>query len=925
LFTSSAGRVAAVSPSLRRRARARLVNVVKHRRKHTPHPAKQALNDTRKQTPSDPRFATQFWGIGRILLGPDALPEPAFDNRWDGDLVKAVTSEAARSHALAAFARMISHGATLEEAQVATTRALLSVSKQRSLQQHTARALAEGMATTRARHLGLGLVLRDISRPALAWVRLSQIDEETLTRLVPVEAVDCALAAGTPEAVAAALRVGHRVSELGSRDVIALSGRFLVTGHPELARMLVEEADGRHEDDLDTVASGHDFSAREVLENLRRWTHPNSPDHRTGTPDGAVNVAVIDYHQPDLERASRNVGDYVQTLAMLSNLARFQQVRFTGGDGLGELVASLQERVRPELRIDQGDVGVHLIPVSRDFSEGEDIPEDTWMVAFGWHMHSLFGLRFGLPYHPNLNPVFVSFHVNTSEALTPEAIEYLKAHGPIGCRDWTTVDLLLSAGVDAFFTGCLSTTVSAVFPEIDNVEREQPGVVAVIDARVAGVTNRPIENLTHREPRYREADLVEGTRLAIELLETYQRRYHRIVTSRLHSYLPAVSLGVPVKFKPRRIGDVRFDGLLGMTPDAPRFTAMRDGIRQLLAATFERVFAGAGRDEVYAHWREITAPQVAEARTRHHAPLQLDESVPAIDIPTLVKTVREGARAFGPHDTVNPATVTDVALAFDQNIKQHLPTTLESLIGNATGRLRLWILARGIHESYQQWISDAWPDVAFTFLSLDGSEYGDIGRMVRHITISTMDRLMLPELLTDLDRVVYLDTDTVTEGDVCELAATDLGDYPLAARTSVWSVTEQWRAAGNLLSAKNASELRRTMLARDAFDYRNLNAGVLVLDLARMRADGFAATHLPLVARFGLHDQDVLNAYVGPARAELDEKWNVLPMLGEETTAPGIIHFAGGLKPWSEELTQYGDRWQHYAARVRARVGEPPA
>ncbi len=910
-----------------RRARRRLANVVRHRRKPTSYPAKPPPSDPPKQTASDPRFAARFWRIGRILLGPDALPERPSDLHWDGGVARAVTYEAARSRALATFARMVSRGATLEEAQVATTRALLSVSKKRHTeQQDTARGLAVGLASTRARNLGLGLLLLDMSHLALAWARLSQVDEDTLMRVVPVEAVDCGLAAGTPEAVAAAVRIGERASELGTRDVIDLSGRFLVTGHPELARALVEEADRRHEDDLDTVAGGHEYSAREVLDNVRRWTHPIPSDDLNGAPDGAVNVAVFDYHQPDLERASRNIGDYVQTLALLGNLARFQRARFTGGDGLGKLVTSLQGRVRPELRIDGGEANVRLMPVSRDFSEGDDIPENTWMVAFGWHMHSMFRLRYGLPYHPNVNPVFVSFHVNRIKALTPEAIDYLRAHGPIGCRDWATVDLLLSAGVDAFFTGCLSTTVDAVFPVIDDVERDQPGAVAAVDARVGAKTKRPIEQLTHGAPRYREVGLVEGTQLAVELLETYQRRYHRIVTSRLHSYLPATSLGVRVTFKPRRFGDVRFDGLLGMTRDAPAFTAMRDGVRDLLAATFEKVFAGADRDQVYAHWREMTAPRVAEARRRHAAPPPPDESVPAIDIPALIRTVREGARAFGPRDAVDPATVTDVALALDQNLRQLLPTTLESLIENATGPLRLWILSRGLDESYQQWIADAWPDVPITFLNFDRSEYGDIARMLRHITVSTMDRLVLPELLTELDRIVYLDVDTVTEGDVCELAATDLGGYPLAARTSVWSVAEQWRRAGNLLSAEKASELRRTMSARHAFDFKNFNAGVLVLDLARMRADDFTATHLPLVTRFGLHDQDVLNAYVGPDRAELDEKWNVLPILQvEEITAPGIVHFAGGLKPWSAELTPYGEHWQHYAAQVRARVGEPPA
>jgi lipopolysaccharide biosynthesis glycosyltransferase len=865
--------------------------------------------------------------MGRRFLGPGALPEQPSDLRWDGDLAQAVTSEVARSHALATFARMMSCGATLEEAQVATTRALLSVNtNQRSAQQDSVRALAVGMASPRARHLGFGLLLRDISLPAHSWAHLSQVDEDTLTRLVPVEAVDSALAVGTPDSVAVAIRIGERASELCTRDVIDLAGRFLVTGHLELARALVEEADRRQENELDLVSGDQEHSAREVLENVRRWTHPTTSDPLAGAVAGAINVAVIDYHQPDLERASRNIGDYVQTLAMLGNLARFQRARFTGGDGLGELVTSLQERIRPELRIEGGTADVHLLPVSRDFSEGEDIPEDTWMVAFGWHMHSTFKLRFGLPYHPNLNPVFLSFHVNTSKVLTPEAINYLKAHGPIGCRDWTTVYLLLSAGVDAFFSGCLSTTVNAVFPEIDDVEREQPGVVAVIDAPVAGVkANRPIEPLTHGNPRYREADLVEGTRLAFELLETYQRRYHRIVTSRLHAYLPATSLGVPVRFTPRRSGDVRLDGLLDLKPDAPAFIAMRDGIRRLLASTFEKVFAGVDRDTVYAHWREITKPHVAEARKRHEAPLPPDESVPAIDIPTLVKTVREGTRAFGPHDAVDPANVTDVALAVDQNFKQAFPTTLESLVGNATAPLRLWILSRGLDESYQQWVSHAWPEVPITFLNLDGSEYGDVARMMPHITVSTMDRLVLPDLLTEVDRITYVDVDTVTEGDVCELAATDLRGYPLAARTSVWSATEWWRRAAVLLPPERASDLRRTMSARHAFDFKNINAGVLVLDLARMRADDFTANFLPLVPRFGLHDQDVLNAYVGPDRAELDERWNVLPVLQvREIATPGIIHFIGGLKPWGDELAPDRERWQHYAARVRARVGEPP-
>lgn len=866
-----------------------------------------------------PRFNEPYWKTARRLVGHAALPASPKDMTWSNKLNSAVVTAAGRAKGLSLYAEELARGSSPLVAQARATRHLVA-----NNQRHTARALGEGIATEEAHHLGNALVSHAMKNFESAWGRFARFDAEQLAELAPVEAVQCALFVGTPEAVAVARAVGEQHADLSTRDLVELAGRFLVTGHQDLAKTLVEEADKRPAEELDEVADGDDFTARDILDNVRRWSHP-APSTAAPAKEGTVNVAVIDYYQPDLSRASRNVGDYVQTLSMLGNLARFQKARFTGEQGLGELATLLQTRVRPELQHkDGGDADVNLLTISRDYSEGDNLPENTWGIAFGWHMHSMFLLRYGLPYHPNLNPLFISFHINMIKCLTPEAIEYLKAHGPIGCRDWTTVDLLLGAGVDAFFTGCLTTTVNAVFPPLEDVDRDPEGVVLAIDSPAKKIkANRPVEFMTNKDPKYRAVGLVEGTRMAIDILEDYQKRVHRIVTSRLHAYLPATSLGIGVNFRPGKIGDVRFDGLLDMTPDAPAFAAIRDGIRELIASSFTLIFDGKSRDEVYAHWREVTAPLVAEARARHEAPLPADPDAVDLNIEGMVKQVQAGATAYGPHDKVDPAAVTDVALALDQNLKQHFPTTLESLIENASGPLRLWILARGLDVDYQKWIAAAWPEVPMTFLNFDGIEYGDITRMIPHITVSTMDRLVLPDLLPDLKRITYVDIDTVTEGDVCELHSVDLKGLPLAARTSVYSVTDQWRTAGNLLSAQKASDLRRTMAAKYDFDFNNFNAGVLVLDLERMRADNFVETYLPLVGRFGLHDQDILIMYVGPNRVELDEKWNALPVL-QEIVEPGIVHYAGGLKPWSDELTPYRDHWQKYAAQVAARAGQPP-
>ena len=471
----------------------------------------------------------------------------------------------------------------------------------------------------------------------------------------PFERVEAALRRGTPDSVAEALAIGRAADALTTSDLVRLAGPFLVTGHTDLARDLVDEADRRDPADLGR-------RKRRRLDNLRYWTHPPTwPE----PPAGAVQLGVLHYRQPDRVRGSKNIGDYVQTLAFLSNLARFADVEFSGVDGLGELASDLQARVRPELRIPSAPRRVHLVPVSRDFSRGDPIHEGTWLPAFGWHLHSSFALRYGLPYHPGVRPLFFSFHLHALEALDEPTLAYLRTHGPVGCRDWATVDVLLSAGVDAFFTGCVTSTVDAVFPTLDFLDRTEATAVGLIDSPAPDdlPPGQEVESLQNAEDDNRDLHLVDGTRVAIRLLEHYQQRLARVVTSRLHAYLPATSLGLTVDFRPHVPGDARFTGLTGLTPDSPAFTAMRDGLRDLLADVFGRVVAGAPPEEVHDVWTDRAAPLVEQARARQRAP---HASYPPVSVPA----PRAGSVRVS--TTIGP----DVAVVVDPDDLLLLPTLL---------------------------------------------------------------------------------------------------------------------------------------------------------------------------------------------------------------------------------------------------------
>ena len=210
--------------------------------------------------------------------------------------------------------------------------------------------------------------------------------------------------------------------------------------------------------------------------------------------------------------------------------------------------------------------------VHRDASMYQAIPPGTWVLCFGWYMHALFAMRHGFPLHRNLRPIFVSFHCNKRDLLTPEAVEYLKRYGPVGCRDWTTVHLLAAAGVPAFFSGCLTTTIGGVFPGGSTAPADAPvAYVDVPDEPMApgGVPYR------HSSPAVRQRSFIANTRLALDRLDTYRREHSRVVTSRLHCHLPMRSIGVPSEFRPANPADVRFDGLIGIDDHA--FEAIRSG------------------------------------------------------------------------------------------------------------------------------------------------------------------------------------------------------------------------------------------------------------------------------------------------------------------------------------------------------------
>ena len=629
-----------------------------------------------------------------------------------------------------------------------------------------------------------------------------------------------------------------------------------------------------------------------------------------------VRFGLLDYGMLDHDRASGNLGDHVQTLASLANLLRFEGTEFRSDvPGLTGVVQSLQARLPAARRLVAGPTTVDLSLVDRDFASAHPGPAPTWLLAFGWYMHPNFSHFFDFPFPPHLCPIYLSFHVNNRALLTEAALAHLREWAPIGCRDWTTVYLLRECGVDAFFSGCITSTIGQLFTPVG----ANPGGqgVALVDYRDRdGEFGDEALALTQVGPEVRERDFVPNLEAAVAMLDGY-RNLGRIVTSRLHCYLPGRSIGLPVEFRPGRANDIRFDGLAGLSDEA--FQQMRERIEERLATVLRHVLAGDSVPAVKAVWRALCESDLAEAARRCQADTALQPT--CIDVPGVTAALRAGARHVGrpPLDGV-----IHVAFAVDEALGEQLPVVLQALRETTASPLHAHVMTRGLGEAFWDRLEREFGDgMRLSCYDFDQVHYGDTLHMLAHTSVSTMDRLLLADLLPEIDRVIYLDVDILPKADLAGLWHWPLGDARLAAKSSTdrhWGTGHHvvYRAA-RALPAERASQLRRAMHAAGPLDFPAFNAGVLLLNLARMRREGFSAFALPLIEHYGMNDQDALNVYARFERATLPVSWNAMPSR-DVTDGAQLLHFAGPVKPWSELYIAHSEEFQACRARYQARV-----
>lgn len=206
-----------------------------------------------------------------------------------------------------------------------------------------------------------------------------------------------------------------------------------------------------------------------------------------------------------------------------------------------------------------------------------------------------------------------------------------------------------------------------------------------------------------------------------------------------------------------------------------------------------------------------------------------------------------------------------------------------------------------------------------------------------YVLESCLKLFLLSDVFEGYDKFIALDSDLVLNRDVAELLKVDIdGKYMAAVDDIVMHImvanNEQRGQASNAPHIPAGDYIVEHIgLETDNVYY---NTGVIVLNLAECRKQNLyaAATKLVTTKAYWFLEQDVLNELCAEHTLNLDYRWNTICLNAEYTAFlkksspndlfisycrsiedPFVMHFAGGVKPWSNPFCDHAEYFFKYA------------
>ncbi len=263
-------------------------------------------------------------------------------------------------------------------------------------------------------------------------------------------------------------------------------------------------------------------------------------------------------------------------------------------------------------------------------------------------------------------------------------------------------------------------------------------------------------------------------------------------------------------------------------------------------------------------------------------------------------------------EKTNRQSVINIFYACDSNFVKYAMVSIKSLIDNADkGRkYHIHILsASDVSEDTKEKFSvfkSKNTEITFESAEKELLYFQESLPIRDYYTKTTYFRLFIADMYPELDKAIYIDSDTVVLGNIAELYDTDIGDNSIGAcHEQVMLQTEEY--------GRYVEEV--CGIDRELF----FNAGVLLINCVMFRERRIAQKFTELLYDYNFvvtQDEDYLNVLCQDRVFWLDSSWNTevfgtLPCPEEKIN---IIHYIMVSKPWHYHDCRLKEYFWKYAA-----------
>lgn len=243
-----------------------------------------------------------------------------------------------------------------------------------------------------------------------------------------------------------------------------------------------------------------------------------------------------------------------------------------------------------------------------------------------------------------------------------------------------------------------------------------------------------------------------------------------------------------------------------------------------------------------------------------------------------------------------------IFLSADNNYAPFVATTMASILDYTKSFIEFYILDAGISAQNKEKITslkNKFNNFSIEFIELDPEKCFENFSTSLHLSISTYNRLMIPVLKPNLNKILYLDVDVVVLGEIAELYNVDLENYALGAA---------WDKSRVLYNTDTKEPLELSD------NYKYFNAGILLMDVQKWRQEDIVKKLFEIQKKYAdkiLHvDETLLNKYFDGNYKIFDIAWNYTDydVVNSPEVQPMIRHFCTPMKPWNSNYQMVGNK-----------------